>query len=52
MLDALREFDSDKALKSALGDEFSAAFVKLKMMEWDSYVSHFSAWEKENTLDV
>jgi len=52
MLDALREFDKDKGLKAALGDEFSSAFLKLKMQEWNSFVSHFSSWEKENTLDV
>ncbi len=52
MLDALRAFDRDSSLKKALGDEFSAAYLKMKMQEWQSYVSHFSAWEKENTLDV
>ena len=52
MLDALRAFDRDKGLKTALGDEFSAAYLKMKMEEWQSYVSHFSAWEKENTLDI
>ena len=52
MLDALREFDKDKSLKAAMGDEFSAAFLKMKMQEWNSYVSHFSSWEKTNTLDI
>ena len=52
MLDALREFDDDQNLKAILGNEFSAAFTKLKMTEWESYVSHFSTWEKENTLDI
>ena len=52
MLDALRAFDRDKELKTALGDEFSTAYLKMKMQEWNSYVSHFSAWEKENTLDI
>jgi len=52
LLDALREFDKDKGLKAALGDEFSSAFLKLKMQEWNSFVSHFSSWEKENTLDI
>ena len=52
MLDALRAFDRDKELKTALGDEFSTAYLKMKMQEWSSYVSHFSAWEKENTLDI
>jgi len=52
MLDALREFDNDQNLKTFLGNEFSAAYTKLKMAEWESYVSHFSTWEKENTLDI
>ena len=30
LLDALREFDKDKSLKAALGEEFSAAYLKLK----------------------
>lgn len=52
LLDALRAYDKDKELKSAMGDEFSSAYLKLKMQEWNSYVSHFSSWEKENTLDI
>ena len=52
LLDAIREFDKNKILKNALGKEFSEAYVKLKMAEWDSYTSHFSKWEHENTLDV
>jgi len=52
LLDALREFDKDRSLKSALGDEFSAAYLKLKHREWDSYAQHFTQWERDNTLDV
>jgi glutamate---methylamine ligase len=52
LLDALRAFDKDKALKQVMGPEFSAAFLKLKMQEWNSFVSHFSAWEQRHTLDV
>ena len=52
MLDALREFDSDDELKSMMGDEFSAAYMKMKHQEWNSFVSHFSNWERENTLDI
>jgi glutamine synthetase len=52
MLDALRAYDRDKGLKEAMGKEFSAAYLKLKMEEWNSFVSHFSSWEKENTLDI
>ncbi len=52
LLDALRAYDGDTVLKSMMGEEFSAAFVKLKREEWNSYVSHFSAWERQNTLDI
>ncbi len=52
LLDAIRAFNDDNKLKQSLGTEFSDAFIKLKMQEWDSYVSHFSDWEKQNTLDV
>jgi len=52
LLDALRMFDRDRELKAAMGNEFSAAFIKLKYNEWNSYVSHFSDWERQNTLDV
>ena len=50
-LDALRDLILI-VFKEAMGAEFSEAFIKLKMGEWNSYVSHFSNWEKENTLDV
>ena len=52
LLDALRAFDKSRELKSALGEEFSAAFLKLKHEEWNRYASHFSQWERENTLDI
>ncbi|MEM9434412.1 MAG: type III glutamate--ammonia ligase [Pseudomonadota bacterium] len=52
LLDALRAYDKDKALKAAMGAEFSASYIKMKMQEWTSYVSHFSQWEKDNTLDI
>ncbi len=52
LLDALRDYDKDESLKSAMGIEFSDAYLKMKHQEWNSYVSHFSQWEKENTLDI
>jgi glutamine synthetase len=52
LLDALREYDKDTELKSAMGDEFSSAFLKLKQQEWNAYASHFTQWERDNTLDV
>ncbi|RKT34370.1 gamma-glutamylmethylamide synthetase [Roseovarius halotolerans] len=52
MLDAIRAYDRNKVLKAAMGEEFSQAFIKMKTKEWNSFVSHFSRWEKENTLDI
>ncbi|MFT5796329.1 MAG: glutamine synthetase type III [Candidatus Azotimanducaceae bacterium] len=52
MLDALREYDKDGELKAAMGEEFSAAYLKMKMQEWNDFCGHFSDWEKANTLDI
>lgn len=52
MLDAIRAYDRDKGLKAAMGEEFSAAFIKLKTSEWNAFTAHFSQWEKDNTLDI
>jgi glutamine synthetase len=52
LLDALRAFDADKALKAALGTEFSAGFLKLKMQEWHSFKAHLTEWERATTLDI
>ena len=41
----------DEALKSALGDEFSAAYIKLKLDDWNKYSRHLTQWELETTLD-
>lgn len=52
MLDAIRAYDADAGLKARLGTEFSASYVKMKHQEWTGFVSHFSRWEKDNTLDI
>lgn len=52
LLDALRAYDADEGLKDAIGVEFSAAYLKLKHQEWNSYCSHFTQWEREATLDI
>ncbi len=52
MLDALRFYDKDTSLKSAMGEEFSAAYLKLKHAEWNDFCTHFTAWEKDNALDI
>jgi glutamine synthetase len=52
LLDALRAFDRDEELKSAIGNEFSEAYLRLKHQEWNSYAAHFTQWERDATLDI
>jgi len=52
LLDALRAYEADTTLCEMMGCGFSKAYVKMKHREWDSFVSHFSRWEREHTLDV
>jgi glutamine synthetase len=52
LLDALRAYDDDAVLKASLGEEFSKAYLKLKNLEWNAYASHFTEWERANTLDI
>lgn len=52
LLDAVRAFEADKTFTDMIGAEMSAAFVKLKHNEWQSYMRHFSDWERDNALDV
>jgi glutamine synthetase len=52
MLDALRTFEKNKTMRLILGAEFADSYVKLKMEEWNSYMQHFSEWERQNALDV
>ncbi|QDL93056.1 type III glutamate--ammonia ligase [Paroceanicella profunda] len=52
LLDAIRAYDADGALKALMGKGFSASYMKLKLQEWGSYTAHFSDWERANTLDV
>lgn len=51
MLDALREFKKDKTLCAILGDEFTAAYLKLRMREWSQFTHHLTDWERRQTLD-
>jgi glutamine synthetase len=42
MLDALREYDKDKGLRAMMGDALSTSYIKMKMLEWNDYTSHFT----------
>ena len=51
LLDALRALEADEVLTAALGDEFSAAYLKLRRDDWNKYARTLTDWERENTLD-
>jgi glutamine synthetase type III len=52
LLDALHNFENDTELKHMLGEEFASAYIRLKTAEWNSYASHLTQWERDNTLDI
>jgi glutamine synthetase len=51
LLDALRAFEADGSLRAGLGEEFSAAYLKLKHADWNAYSRHLTQWERDTTLD-
>jgi len=51
LIDAIRLFAKDKVLCSALGDEFSQAYIKLKTADWNQYSQQVTQWERDTTLD-
>ena len=51
LLDALRSFEADSYLQSALGAEVSSGYLKLKHEEWNRYARHLTQWERDTTLD-
>ncbi|MCP4073473.1 MAG: type III glutamate--ammonia ligase [Hyphomicrobiales bacterium] len=51
LIDAIRLFARDEVLRSALGDEFSNAYIKLKTNDWNQYSQHLTQWERDTTLD-
>jgi len=51
LLDALRELGRNKILRGAIGEETVSALIKLREQEWSDYMRHFTAWERETTLD-
>lgn len=50
--DALREFGQDQALREFLGEDFSAAYLKLKSREWERSAANSNEWELAQTLDI
>jgi glutamate---methylamine ligase len=51
LLDALRALEKSSVLKSALGEDFTASYLKLKRADWDNYCRHLTEWERQTTLD-
>ncbi len=51
MLDAVRAFEQNAFLRGQLGEEFSRAYLKLKLAEWNQYAAHLTEWERSTTLD-
>ena len=51
LIDAIREFQKNKPLRSYLGDEFYYAYLKIKNIEWNDYSRSLSQWERDFTLD-
>ena len=51
LIDAIREFQKNKPLRSYLGDEFYHAYLKIKNIEWNDYSRSLTQWEKDFTLD-
>ena len=51
LIDAIRLFAKDKVLRTAFGDEFCDAYIKLKTNDWNQYSHHLTQWERDTTLD-
>jgi glutamine synthetase len=48
---ALDALEQDEVIKSALGADLAAEFLKLKRMEWIEYSRHVSEWERDRYVD-
>jgi glutamine synthetase len=51
LLDAPRAVETCMPLRSALGESFAGAYLKLKTKAWSSYMRQLSSWERDATLD-
>jgi len=51
LLDALRLLEKSKVLGDAFGKDVVRSYLKLRMKDWNDFMSHPSAWERDNTLD-
>ena len=51
LLDAIRLTGSSEVLRDAVGGDIIDSYCALKLKEWNSYMTHLSQWERDNTLD-
>ena len=51
LLDSLRAFEANAALRAALGEDFAGSYLKLRLADWNAYSRHLTQWELDNTLD-
>ena len=49
--EALDEFEKDKVLRAALGEDLAQEFLALKRMEWVEYSRHVSDWERDRYVE-
>jgi glutamine synthetase len=51
LLDALRSLEGSQILRSGLGEDVVASYLKLKHDDWNAYSRHLTDWERQTTLD-
>lgn len=51
LLDALRLMDKSEVIRKGFGDDFVNSYVKLRMQNWNDFMSHPSEWEKRDCMD-
>ncbi len=51
LLDALRLMDKSDVIRKGFGDDFVDSYVKLRMQNWNDFMSHPSEWEKQDCMN-
>jgi glutamate---methylamine ligase len=51
LLDALRSLEGSQILRSGLGEDVVASYLKLKHDDWNAYSRHLTDWERQTSLD-
>jgi glutamine synthetase len=50
LYEALDHFEQDEVLRQALGEDYSAMYLKVKREEWNGYHRSVSQWELDNYI--